>query len=70
MVDSLVSGEGDLGASSDGDGGRLRSASTTNVAAQVVGREVCDGRVVVGVLADVLVNATLDTVGSQALEDV
>ena len=70
MVDSLVSGEGDLGASSDGDGGGLRSASTTNVTAQVVGREVCDGRVVVGVLADVLVNATLDTVGSQALEDV
>jgi hypothetical protein len=31
---------------------------------------VSDGRVVVGVLADVLVNVTLDTVGGQALEDV
>jgi hypothetical protein len=70
VVDSLVSGEGDLGASSDRDSGSLCSASATNVAAQVVRREVGDGRVVVGVLADVLVNITLDTVGGQALEDV
>jgi hypothetical protein len=70
VVDSLVSGEGDLGASSDRDSGSLCSASATNVAAQVVRREVSDGRVVVGVLADVLVNVTLDTVGGQALEDV
>ena len=43
---------------------------STDVAAQVVGFEVGDWGVVVCVLADVLVDAGLDAVGGQLLEDV
>ena len=70
MVDSLVCSEGDRRTSSDGDGGSRSSTCTTNIAAQVVRGKVGDGRVVVGVLADVLVLGALDTVRCEVLEDV
>ena len=70
MVDSLVGCQGDRGTSSDGDGGGRGTTSTTNVAAKIVRGKISHGRVVVGVLADVLVLGALGTVCRQVLEDV
>lgn len=70
VVDSLVSCECDRRASSDGDGRSRGSASTTNVAAEVIRGKVNNRGIVVGVLADVLVLGALDTVRGEVLEDV
>jgi len=69
VVDGGVSREGYGAAGGDGGGGAgAREAAL--VAAEIGGGEIGDGRVVVGVLADVLVLGTLGSVDGQVLEDV
>jgi len=70
MVHGDISSESDSLACSDSRSGLTRVLGTAFVAAQVVGLEVDDWGVVVCVLADVLVDAGLDAVGCEALEDV
>lgn len=60
-------GEGVAGADVDGLGGRAVGA---DVAPQVVGAQVRHGRVVVGVLADVLEDRVLGAARRELLEDV
>jgi len=69
VVDSGIEGEGYLGAGCDGDGLSIGAVSA-DVAAEVIGGEISDWRVVVGVGADVLVLVVLDTVHGQVFEDV
>jgi len=69
VVDCNIGGEsyGRTGFHRDG----LGVVSTgSNIAAKVVGGEVSDGTVVVGVLADIFVSGVLDAVGGQGLENV
>lgn len=71
MVNGLVCSECDGGTSSDGNRGSGGTVgSTANVTAEIVRGKVGDGRVVVGVMADVLVRGTLDTVRGKVLKDV
>lgn len=69
MVDGLVGGEGDGGASSDRDSGGAAARVTASIASQVLVRKVGDGTVV-GNGPDVLEVGTLHTVGGELLEDV
>ena len=70
VVHSLIGSERHRGTSSHGHGGGARAGSTTNIAAEIFGAEIGDGAVVVCVLADVLVQRALGTVGCKGLEDV
>lgn len=69
MVNFYVGGEAEGFAGPDGDGGGA-DATRALVAAEVVGRQVDDGGVVVGVLADVLEHSVLNAARRQLLEDV
>ena len=69
VVDGGVGLEGDGAAGSDGQGLDTRSAGT-DVAAEIVGLEVGHGRVVVGVLTDVLPGRVDRGAGADLLKDV
>lgn len=70
MVHRDVCREGDRRAGRYRDRRCRCAGATTDIATEVIGTQICDGRVVVGVRADVLVNTALHTVGRQLLEDV
>lgn len=70
VVDSGIGGESEGGAGFDCYGGCVGARGTTNIADQIFGCQVCDGRVVVCVPADVGVRGILDTICSEGLEDI
>jgi hypothetical protein len=70
VVDWGVCAEGEAGTCSNGGSSGGRAWATALVTSHVVGGDIGDRRVVVGVLADVLVNCTLDSAGSELVEDV
>lgn len=71
MVNWSIGGDGEAGTSSDGKSSTSSSAwSPSLVTSQVVGGNIGNRRVVVGVLANVLVNWILGTAVGDLLEDV
>jgi hypothetical protein len=70
MIHGGVGCERHRAAGSDGLHGGAGAANAADVAAQVVGGEICDWGIVVGVWADVLVLCAFDGVGGEVLEDV
>jgi len=70
VVDRSVELEGERAAGSDRDSLGVAASGGTDVAPQVVGVEVGDGGVVVGVLSDVLPGRVRDAVDRELLEDV
>lgn len=70
MVYRRVQSERDLTSSRDTDSRRASTAPTTDIAPQIVGCQVCDWGVVVGVLANVLEDAILGRANRQLLENV
>lgn len=69
MVDGSVESKGE-GVSGPDANSLGRSGFRTQVTSQVVGAEICDGGVVVCVLADVLPHGVLGAPDGQLLEDV
>lgn len=67
MVDSLVVGEGECTASSNINSRGASTSGATDVASQVGIRQRSDGRVVVGVLADMLIFPVLGATDTQVL---
>jgi hypothetical protein len=65
-----ISCESDSLACSNRDRAGSTARHASSIAAEVVGGKVGDWRIVVVVLSDVLVCASLDSIGSQILEDI
>jgi len=70
VVDWGVCAKGEAGTSSDGGSSGSRAWDTTLITSHVVGGDIGNRRVVVGVLADVLVDSALDSADGELLEDV
>lgn len=69
VVDGRVQGEGELATGCDRDGLGVGSASA-DIATEIVGGQVRDGRVVVAILSDILEDRVLGRPHRELLEDV